>query len=100
MHKLIAMYKKPDDVAAFLDHYNNIHMPLVQKIPGLASATVNKITANPMGGEPDFFMIVEMAFPDKATFDTAMASPENRACGKDVMSFARDIVSLAVAETG
>ena len=30
----------------------------------------------------------------KASFDEAMASEENRAAGKDLMSFARDVVSM------
>ena len=40
----------------------------------------------------------EMTFPDRERFDDAMKSPENRAAGKDLMSFARDLVTLVVAE--
>jgi hypothetical protein len=43
-------------------------------------------------------MIVEMAFADQAAFDLAMSSDENKATGKDVMAFAKDIVSLMVAK--
>lgn len=97
MHKLIAMYKKPDDVDAFMHHYQNVHMPLVEKVPGLASVTVNHCTANPMGGDPEYFMIVEMNYPDAETFKAAMKSPENMATGKDVMTFAKGLVTLVVA---
>jgi uncharacterized protein (TIGR02118 family) len=98
MIKLIALYKRPPDVEAFLAHYENVHIPLVKKIPGLSGAVINRIIAAPMGGEPEYFQIAEMHFPDKETFDAAMASPENRAAGKDVMSFAKGLVTLLVAE--
>ena len=51
-----------------------------------------------MGGEPAYFLIAELHFPDRETFDAAMASPENAAAGKDLMSFAKGLVTLLVAE--
>ncbi|MEN2793279.1 hypothetical protein ABC974_26885 [Sphingomonas oligophenolica] len=39
-----------------------------------------------------------MHFPDRARFDEAMASPENRAAGKDLMSLAKELVTLLIAE--
>jgi uncharacterized protein (TIGR02118 family) len=98
MYKLIALYTQPDDPQAFLAHYNEVHMPLVAQTPGLVSAQINRVEANIMGGESPYFLIAEMTYPDKATFDTAMASPENRAAGKDLMSFARGKVTLLAAD--
>lgn len=98
MMKLIALYKRPDDINAFLEHYEKVHMPLVKEIPGLSGAVVNRVTGTPTGGEPPYFLIAELQFPDKATFEAAMASPENRAAGKDLMNFAKDLVTLIVAE--
>ena len=98
MHKLIALYKKPDDIDAFMTHYENIHVPLVKKIPGLEKAVINRVTAAPMGGEPAYFLIAEMQYRDADTFHKAMASPENQAAGKDLMSFAKGLVTLVVAE--
>ena len=43
MKKLIALYTMPDDAEAFMAHYNGIHLPLVQKIPGLVRAEVTRI---------------------------------------------------------
>ncbi|MEM8988120.1 MAG: EthD family reductase [Pseudomonadota bacterium] len=97
MYKLIALYKKPDDVDGFLKHYHETHLPLVAKTPGLEKTVLNRVTAAPMGGEPDYFLIAEMHYPDKDAFETAMASEENRAAGKDLMSFAKGLVTLLVA---
>jgi uncharacterized protein (TIGR02118 family) len=98
MYKLIALYTQPDDPDAFMAHYTDVHMPLVAQTPGLVSAQVNRIAANVMGGDSPYFLIAEMTYPDKATFDAAMASAENRAAGKDLMSFARGKVTLLAAE--
>ena len=96
--KLLAFYTKPDDVEAFLTHYDDVHMPLIAKVPGLQKAVVNRVDKALMGQTP-YFLIAELHFADQAAFDAAMASPENRAAGKDLMSFARDLVTLvAVSE--
>jgi uncharacterized protein (TIGR02118 family) len=98
MIKLIALYKKPDDVEAFEDHYNNIHMPLIAKVPHMRTATVSKSVSAPRG-EPAYYKVAEMVFDTREDFDRAMASDENRAAGKDLMSFARDYVTMIVVET-
>lgn len=96
--KLIALYAEPEDREAFLDHYNTVHMPLVARIPGLLESTVTLIDSALIGeGAP--FMITEMRFADAEAFAAAMASPENRAAGKDLMGFARGRVTLVQAHT-
>jgi uncharacterized protein (TIGR02118 family) len=96
--KLLALYRKPEDVDAFLAHYHDVHMPLIAKVPGLLKAVVNRVDKVLMGEAP-YFLIAELHFADQAAFDAGMASPENRAAGKDLMSFARDLVTLvAVSE--
>ena len=95
--KLLALYRHPADEAAFLAHYEDVHLPLVQKTPHLVKTVVNRVIDSPMGDSP-FFLIAEMHFADRARFDEAMTSPENRAAGKDLMTFARDLVTLLVVE--
>jgi uncharacterized protein (TIGR02118 family) len=97
MYKLIALYTKPDDPEAFDEHYARVHLPLVQKIPGLARVVVNRAIDPPWGGSPAYYQVVEMQFPDEATFKKAMASPENAAAGKDARSFAGKLMTLLVA---
>ena len=95
--KLIALYKRPDDEAAFLTHYNEVHAPLVRKLPALERLVVGRVTGSPLGEAP-YYLMAEMHFADRDRFDAAMASAENRAAGKDLMSFARDLVTLMVVE--
>lgn len=98
MMKVVALYKRPDDVDSFMQHYRDVHMPLVEKVPGLTKLEVSRVTGDPFGGEPPYFLMAVMSYPDKATYKTAMRSPENQAVGRDVMGFARDLVTAIVCE--
>ena len=97
MVKLVALYRKPADVNAFDRAYFETHIPLVKKIPGLQRVEINRITGAPRG-EPDFYLIAELYFQDKPTMDRAMASPENAEAGKNLMSFAKGLVTFIYAE--
>ena len=35
MTRFLILYNKPDDVRAFERHYNETHIPLAKKMPGL-----------------------------------------------------------------
>ena len=98
MIKLIALYEKPDDPDAFWEHYFAVHAPLTMTLPGIEAVHLNRVTADAFGGEPRYVLIAEMVFPDRATFDAAMRSPENRALGQDLRSFARGIATVLVTE--
>ena len=97
MVKLVALYKKPADVAAFEKHYREIHTPLAKKMPGLKRLEVSHFTGSP-GGEPKFYMMAEMYFETREAMTAALASPEGKAAGKDVMSFAGDVIHMMFAD--
>jgi len=97
MIKLIALYKMPDDKAAFDKHYDEVHTPLVKKMPGLKKLEVARITGAPIG-EPKHHLIAEMYFDNQDALNAALASPEGKATARDLMSFAAAIVTLFFAE--
>lgn len=98
MVKLIALYRKPADVEAFEQHYAQIHIPLVEKIPGIRKTEWTRFLASPTGEAP-YYMMYEMYFENMEAYKAAMRSVENKAAGQDLMSFAKDIVTLMVADT-
>jgi uncharacterized protein (TIGR02118 family) len=97
--KLIAIYDRPDDPEAFFKHYETVHAPLVKKTPGLQSFVLNRVTEDLVGGRPSYALIAEMTYPDRATLEAAMKSPENEAVAQDLMSFAKGKVSVVVADS-
>jgi uncharacterized protein (TIGR02118 family) len=97
MIKLVALFKRPEDVEEFDRHYDETHAPLMGKVPGLERMEVTR-NLKAFRGEPDYYLIAEMYFRDKESFDAAMSSDENRAAGKDLMSFAREVVTMVYGE--
>lgn len=97
MIKMFALFKRPADTEEFDRHYSEVHAPLMSKVPGLVKMEVVR-NVRSFGGDPPYYQVTEMTFRDKESFDAAMASQENRAAGKDLMSFARDVVVLVYGE--
>jgi uncharacterized protein (TIGR02118 family) len=97
MYKLIALFTKPENVEEFDKHYNEVHAPLMAKVPGLEKMLVSR-NVRSFTGEAPYYLIAEMQFADKDAFKQAMASDENKAAGKDVMSFAGDLVTMIHGE--
>lgn len=92
--KLIALYTQPTDVDAFEAEYAN-HLKLVEKIPGLQETRLTRFTRTLQGNS--YYLMAEMIFPDKETFNTAMRSGEMNATGKDANRFAADLLTLLIA---
>ena len=97
MVKLIAMYKTPSDIEEFEKHYYEAHMPMIEKMPGLLRTEVSKISGMP-GQESKYYLMAEMYFENMDKLNESMASPEGKAAGKDLMSFAKDYVVMMFGE--
>jgi uncharacterized protein (TIGR02118 family) len=97
MIKLIALYKKPANPQEFDKRYFEGHLPIASKIPGLKRMEVAKMTGSPQG-EAEYYLIAELYFDNMDALKAGMSSPEGKEAGKDVMSFAKDIVTMMFAE--
>lgn len=93
MIKLIALFRKPDDPAAFDKHYWEVHAPLVRKVPGLRKYEVTNITGSPIG-EAKYYLMAEMYFDSSDAMNAGNASPEGKAVAKDAMSFAASYMTI------
>jgi uncharacterized protein (TIGR02118 family) len=98
MIKLVALYKKPDDVDAFMQRYLDVHIPLVRKTPGLLNVEVTRVTADTLGGEPPYFLITTMTYPDGDTFRSAMQSEEAKAARDDARASWKGLLTVLVCE--
>lgn len=97
MVKLVALYRKSPDPAAFDRHYSETHLPLIRKMPGLRRLEAWRITGAP-GGDAPYHLIGEMYFDDPETLRAAMRSPEGRAAGEDLQKFAAGLVTMVYAQ--
>jgi len=97
MVKLIALYRKPADAQEFDKHYDEVHTPLVKKMPGLRKLEITRITGAPIG-ETRYHLMCEMYFDSVDALNASNASPEGKATARDLMSFAADVVTLFYGE--
>ncbi len=97
MVKMIAIFRRPTDVDAFLNHYHHVHLPLIRKMPGLIKMELHQMY-DARGGEPDPFLMAEMYFDSRETLLAAMKSPEGKAGGKDLQTFAANEVQILLAD--
>jgi uncharacterized protein (TIGR02118 family) len=99
MAKLLVIYSKPADQAAFDDYYFNKHIPLAKTIPGLRSYEVNAgQVATPQGQSP-YHLIATLTFDSMAAIGAAFASKEGQATVADVAKFAQAGVQTVMFDT-
>ena len=94
MVKLMVLYGKPEDEAAFEAYYAQTHAPLVEKIPNLKRFEHGKTLGDAGGSEAPYYYVAELAFDDAEVLQAALASPEGQATGADVANFASGGVTM------
>jgi uncharacterized protein (TIGR02118 family) len=88
VYQLTVLYNHPDDAAAFDKHYDEVHIPLASKMPGLRRYTVSHPAPGPDGSKPDYHLVAVLEFDDEAAFGAAVTSAEGQAATGDVPNFA------------
>jgi uncharacterized protein (TIGR02118 family) len=86
--KVVVLYTQPDDAATFDQHYLDVHMPMVAKIPGLLRSETATFIAAGDGGELTYHRTAELYFEDMAALGAGMGSPEGAATGEDYAAIA------------
>ncbi len=97
MIKLIIFFRKPADVDAFEDLYARQYVPATAVMPLIKRTTVSRAAGAPRG-EPPYHLIQEFTFDNLSDMHQSLNSPEGRAAGSLLMSFAHDLVSIMYAE--
>lgn len=98
MYKATVVYGVPSRPEAFDRHYADVHIPLAKRIPGIIHWTVTKCDAQADGQASAAYLVAELYAPTRAELLAAFASPEGRASGEDVMSFADGGVQFLFGE--
>lgn len=99
MAKLMALYKKPADIAAFDSHYFSKHIPIAKKIPGLRGYEVSSGPVGTPAGESPFHLVALLSFDSLAAIQQGMASPEGAVAAADLANFAQAGVDLLIFDT-
>jgi uncharacterized protein (TIGR02118 family) len=83
VYKAIGIWSWPrdEDRAEFDEHYERVHYPLAEKLPGTRRITV--LTGGENARASGIFRVAEVYFGDRAAFDRAAESPEWQAMAAD-----------------
>ena len=96
MAKLIALYHKPADTAAFDAYYTSTHVPLAKKVPGLRGYRVsNGAVMTPQGPSP-YHLVALLDFDSADAIASALGTPEGAATAADLANFAQAGVDLLI----
>jgi uncharacterized protein (TIGR02118 family) len=86
--KLVVLYTHPDDPDAFDRHYLDVHVPLVNAIPGMQRAETGRLVSAFDGGEQTFYRIAELYYADTATLEASFGSEQGQAAAADYAKIA------------
>jgi uncharacterized protein (TIGR02118 family) len=83
VYKAIGIWSWPrdEDRAEFDEHYEQVHYPLAEKLPGVRRITV--LSGGESARASGMFRVAEVYFDDRAAFDRAAASAEWQAMAAD-----------------
>ena len=97
--KLFVFYNVPEaDQAVFDQQYQDSHIPLAKKIPGLRSMELARKPRNLMGGSSPYHLIATLTFDNMAALKAGMGSPEGQEAGNNIMSFASNYITMLSSE--
>lgn len=96
--KLSVLYTKPDDADAFDKHYNEVHMPIVARWPGVQRTEVGRVVGGPGGSASPYHLVTEIYFADQDALNAALGSDAGREGGKDFMQIAPSGSFMVVSE--
>ena len=98
MHKLIALFKRPENVEEFERAYTETHLPLIRQMPNLRRLVVNRVTGAPVG-EPEYYLIAEMWFDSREEMMEGVSSEASRQAARTLNTFAKGLVSMVFVES-
>jgi uncharacterized protein (TIGR02118 family) len=99
MVRILALHGMPMDESTYTGHYIDVHMPLVQKIPGVRNIRYGRVLRSADGRPVPYYMISDVYFDDLEALEHALASPEMAEAFADVPNFATGGVTIMFCES-
>ena len=81
--RFLAMYETPTDIDAFERHYQEVHVPLAKRLPGLRSYTISR-GIHAVRGDTTYYMVAMLDWDDLEALRAAFASRVGQETAADV----------------
>jgi len=98
MAQVLVLYNAPADPAAFDRYYQETHIPLARKIPGLRSYSISNGPVQALAGSAPYLVAI-LNFDSMADLSAALASPEGQAAAADLPNFASGGATLLIYDS-
>lgn len=86
---MVVIYRRPDlSLEQFRRHLEQVHAPLVKKLPGVRKYLQNYAVSDLKRKHPGWDAIVEVYFDSREAMEAAWATPEGAASDADLPLFA------------
>ncbi|MBI3792345.1 MAG: EthD family reductase [Gemmatimonadetes bacterium] len=96
--KVTVLFGHPADVAAFERYYLGTHIPIAQRMRGIARAELTRFRPGPDGTPPAYHRMAEFWFDSTAAMDATLASDAGRAAIADLDRFATGGVTMLAGD--
>jgi uncharacterized protein (TIGR02118 family) len=73
VHKLVVLYYRVDDETALEEFFSGVHLPLVERLPGLRALEIGRVQGQPLG-QSRFTLTVEATFDSRAALEAALTT--------------------------
>ncbi|RFU61091.1 EthD family reductase [Peribacillus glennii] len=83
MVKMTVIYEQPKDKEGFENHYYDVHIPLVQKLPNLKNLSYQNVLQT-QNTEADLYLMAQLEFENMEAFQESMASEIGQEAQNDV----------------
>ena len=98
MHKLVVLYGHPKDPEHFRRYYEETHLPLAARLPGLKASRYSFDLAG-VGGDSPYFCIFEGEFASAAAMGAAMESEIGQKVHADTANYATGGMTIVHFDT-
>jgi uncharacterized protein (TIGR02118 family) len=99
MAKLVVLYKKAQNPAAFNSHYASTHAPLAKKIPGLRDYQISSGPVTTPQGDSSYQLVAMLCFDSLEALQRGLNSPQGQATAGDLANFAQAGVELLIFDS-
>jgi uncharacterized protein (TIGR02118 family) len=95
--KVIILFGRPKDQAAFDAYFSTHHRPLLGEISEVERVTVNRIVGAAKGDSP-YQLITELEFPSEEAMQSGLNSEVGQTMARDFSQFASGGVTILFSE--
>lgn len=96
MFKFMILFRPPADIEQFENSYNDL-LALIERMPDISRRQVVNVVGSPLGEVP-YYRILEVYFPDQATMQESLRTPQGQEAGGQMGTFPAGAFHLIFAE--